>query len=118
MSEGNTYRDGHIHVMGEECPNCLFHPKDRLVDASRVKELVSETKDTPGATFTCHLASLCGQDAICAGWMKHFGKRDPILQMAESMGVIKEVPLEDFPHPPLRGNIQPKAPSTQEEGEA
>lgn len=91
---GNTFRDGKVHVMHEECENCLFHPKTRLVDAKVVAEIVRETKDDAGATFTCHLASLCGEDAICRGWYNHFGKRDPILQMAESMGIIEE---QEFP---------------------
>lgn len=93
---GNTFRDGKIHVMREKCANCLLSP-DRLVTGARAAEIVRQTKDDAGATFTCHRANLVGEDAICRGWYDKFAPNDPILQLAESMGVIKEVddPMSD-----------------------
>lgn len=96
-SRGNAYRDGKVHVMEEECENCLFHPKDRLVSAAGVKQIVASTKDEPGATFSCHLGTIHGDDAICRGWFDGFGNRDPIMQLAVAMDVIEYVPRDHYP---------------------
>ena len=87
---GNTFRDGKIHVMREKCANCLLSP-DRLVSGARAAEIVRSTKDDDGATFTCHRASMAGEDAICRGWYDKFAASDMVLRLAESMGVIEEV---------------------------
>lgn len=87
---GNTYRDGKVHVASDKCDACLLSPQ-RLVSGQRAAEIVRATKDEPGATFTCHKGTLSGEDMICRAWYDKFAKDDPILQLAESMGVIQEV---------------------------
>lgn len=85
----DTYRDGKVHVMAERCAQCAFTPQ-RIVPGSRVAQIVRETKDDAGAHFICHKTTLAGGgDAICAAWYDTFGDRDPILCLAEAMGVIE-----------------------------
>lgn len=94
--EHNIFRDGKVHVLSEECATCIFKPHDRPVDGARVAGMVRDTKDDPGATVVCH-KTLYNQDgkndtehAICRGWYDRLGDKDPILQVAQRMGVIEE----------------------------
>jgi hypothetical protein len=92
----NVYRDGKIHVLSEKCATCIFRPNERPVDGARVAEMVRDTMDEPGATVVCHktLYDLDGktdqEHAICRGWYDRLGDRDPILRLAQVMGVIQE----------------------------
>ncbi|QGJ89490.1 hypothetical protein PBI_SMARTIES_87 [Microbacterium phage Smarties] len=84
---GDTFRDGRVHVLSEKCGQCAFTPQ-RIVPGSRVADIVRETKDEPGAHFICHEATIDGAAAICAGWYDRFADSDPLLVMADSMGII------------------------------
>ncbi|QTF81596.1 hypothetical protein SEA_PULCHRA_81 [Microbacterium phage Pulchra] len=85
---GDTFRDGKVHVLSEKCGQCAFTPQ-RIVPGSRVADIVRETKDVEGAHFICHETTIAGQgDAICAGWYDRFADSDPLLRLANSMGVI------------------------------
>jgi hypothetical protein len=92
--EGNTYRDGKIHVLSEKCATCIFRPKERFVEGRTVADLVRETKDDPGATVTCHdtLHARPQADAICRGWWDNLAHLDPLLMMAQDFGIVEEVP--------------------------
>jgi len=92
VSQHEVYRDGKVHVLSEECGTCIFRPATRPVDGARVAGLVRETIDEPGATVVCH-STLYRDDvrhAICRGWYDRLGDRDPILRLAQAMGVIEE----------------------------
>lgn len=92
MPQHEVYRDGKVHVLSEECGTCIFRPATRPVDGARVAGMVRETMDEPGATVVCH-STLYRDDvqhAICRGWYDRLGGRDPILRMAQAMGVIEE----------------------------
>ena len=94
--KGDTYRDGKVHVVSERCNTCIFSPGKRFVEGKRVAELVSETKDEPGSTVTCHKTIYNDLDnAICRGWYDHFAKQDPILRLAKAMEIIEEQELEE-----------------------
>lgn len=93
----NAYRDGKVHVLSEKCATCIFRPHERPVDGARVAGMVRATMDTDGATVVCHhtLYQKEGnpqENAICRGWYERLGDRDSLLQAAERMGIIKEVP--------------------------
>ena len=90
----NVYRDGKVHVLSELCSSCIFKPHERPVDGARVAGMVRDTMDTDGATVVCHktLYREVDEHAICRGWLDRFGGRDSLLQAAERMGIIKEVP--------------------------
>lgn len=93
----NIYRDGKVHVLSEKCATCIFRPHERPVDGARVAGMVRATMDTDGATVVCHhtLYQKEGdpqENAICRGWLDRLGDRDSLLQAAERMGIIKEVP--------------------------
>lgn len=61
----------------------------RIVPGSRVADIVRETKDVEGAHFICHETTIAGTgDAICAGWCDRFSESNPLLVMADRMGVI------------------------------
>lgn len=86
----DTFRDGKVHVMSEKCAQCAFTP-ERIVPGARVAEIVNETKDVEGAHFICHLTTIAGDgDSICAGWYENLGDRDPLLQMADRLGIIQK----------------------------
>ena len=93
----NVYRDGKVHLLSEKCATCIFRPHERPVSGARVAGMVRATMDTDGATVVCHktLYQKEGdpqENAICRGWYDRLGDRDSILQVAERMGIIKEVP--------------------------
>lgn len=93
--EGNTYRDGKVHVLAAMCGTCIFRPHERPVSGARVAELVRATAEEPGATVTCHSTLIAeGEpaDAICRGWYDRMASRDPILQLAEAMRIIEWQP--------------------------
>lgn len=85
----DTYRDGKVHVLAEKCAACAFSP-GRIVPGARVAEIVRETKDVEGAHFICHETTIAGTgDAICAGWYEHFGDSDPLIRLADRLGLIE-----------------------------
>lgn len=91
----NVYRDGRVHVLSEECDTCIFRPKTRPVDGKRVAEMVRETMDTDGSTVICHSTLYGDRDnAICRGWYDRLADRDPILQLARTLGVVEFQPKE------------------------
>ena len=94
VGEHNIYREGKVHVLSELCSSCIFKPHERPVDGARVAEMVRDTMDTDGATVVCHhtLYQEEQENAICRGWYDRLGDRDSLLQAAERMGIIKEVP--------------------------
>lgn len=91
MTEHNTYRDGKVHVLSEECATCIFRPHTRPVSGKRVAGMVAETKDEAGATVVCHstLYKEVDEHAICRGWYDRLADRDPILVLADKMGIIE-----------------------------
>jgi hypothetical protein len=94
LAEHQVYRDGEVHVLSEECATCIFRPATRPVDGARVAGMVRDTMDEPGATVVCH-STLYQDDvehAICRGWFDRLGGRDPILRLAQAMGVLVEDP--------------------------
>lgn len=87
----NVYRDGRVHVRGKQCDHCLYS-KDRLVSGERARQLTTETRADAGSTFTCHRSMVSDEpEAICSVWFEKFGDEDPILRLAQSMGVIEYV---------------------------
>lgn len=94
VGEHNIYREGKVHVLSELCSSCIFKPHERPVSGARVAGMVRATMDTDGATVVCHhtLYQEEQENAICRGWLDRFGDRDSLLQAAERMGIIKEVP--------------------------
>lgn len=87
----DTFRDGKVHVLSDKCAQCAFTP-GRIVTGGRVADIVRQTADVDGAHFICHKTTIAGDgDAICAGWYEHFGSRDPLLRLAECMGIIERV---------------------------
>jgi hypothetical protein len=94
VTEGNTYRDGKVHVLSEKCETCIFNAATRFVSSAGGADLVRETQEKGvGGHVVCHSVIIAGaDDAICRGFFDRFKKRDVVLRMAVAMDVIKEVP--------------------------
>jgi hypothetical protein len=87
----DTFRNGKVHVLRTKCNQCAFTP-ERIVPGARVAGIVADTKDEPGAHFICHKTTIAGDgDAICRGWYDKLGDIDPIIQLAQRMGIIEEI---------------------------
>jgi hypothetical protein len=88
------YRDGRIHVRGEQCGNCLYS-RDRLVSGERARELTTATRAEVGSTFLCHKSQVSDEpETICAAWFNNFAYEDPLLRYAIAMNVIEYVQPE------------------------
>jgi hypothetical protein len=91
MPEVNVYRDGKVHVRAEQCDHCLYS-KDRLVDGGRARQLTAESRAVIGSSFVCHRSQVSDEpEAICAVWFERFGDEDPIMRLAQHMGIIEKV---------------------------
>ena len=85
---GNSYRDGKVHVMAELCPTCIFRPGNLMdLKPGRVKGMVAEAvrEDT---AIICH-STLDRDHAVCRGF--YDGYRTLPLVLATVMGVVEEV---------------------------
>lgn len=92
MTGHNVYRGGQVHVLSEKCATCIFRPSMRPVPGGRVAGMVRDTKDEPGATVVCHhtLYRDVDEHAICRGWWERFADLDPILRLANALGIVVE----------------------------
>lgn len=86
-----VFRDGKVHVRASECDACLFKPT-RIVPGSRAAQIVRDTKDVDGATFSCHKSQTEGEpETICAGWWERFAHNDMVLRFAVALGAVEKV---------------------------
>lgn len=93
----DIFRNGKVHVLADKCGTCIF-TTNRPVDGARVAGMVRDTKDEAGATITCHSTLYRPgkqENAICRGWFSRFADQDPILRMAQAMGVVEYQPVPD-----------------------
>ena len=85
----NVYRDGKVHVRAEQCKNCLLGA-NRLVDGTRARQLVTDTREGEGSTFVCHRSQVSDEpEAICATWWERFAEEDATCRMAIAMDVVE-----------------------------
>ena len=91
MSEVNVYRDGKLHVRATQCGNCLYS-KDRLVDGARARDITAETRAEVGSSFVCHRSQVSDEpEAVCSVWFDRFADEDPIMRLAQTMGIVQRV---------------------------
>jgi len=98
VARHNVFREDRVHVLAEECATCIFRPHTRPVNGERVAGMVRETINDPGATVVCHSTLYRGKPkrhAICRGWYDRLADRDPILGLAQAMGMIVFDPVPD-----------------------
>lgn len=85
-----TYRDGKVHVLKDQCATCIFRPGNLMhLKRGRVKGMVEETKKD-AATITCH-QTLDTEHAICRGWWDRYWEADFTLRLAVAMEIVQEV---------------------------
>lgn len=89
----NIFRDGKVHVRAECCAHCLFSA-ERIVPGARARQILADTRATDGSSFICHRNQVSDEpEAICAAWYERFGADDPLLRLAEALGVIERVTI-------------------------
>jgi hypothetical protein len=90
------YRDGHVHVLAEQCSTCVFRPGNPMhLQPGRLAELVDHNR-REGAALVCHKTLPYGDhpevgQAICRGYFDAY-KTDTVLALAEALHIIREVP--------------------------
>lgn len=77
-----------LEIKETQCDQCLFS-KNRIVDAKRMKEIVTECrrKDTH---FECHKGTIEGKNIVCHGWFTRFTSQ--MIRIAGRLNMIKFVP--------------------------
>ena len=82
----NTFRNGKVHVLSEQCKTCIFRPGNLMqLSRGRVKEMVRLSKKTE-SYIVCH-STLEGDTAVCRGFFDRH--RTQPLQIAERLGYIE-----------------------------
>ncbi len=79
-----------IQVYHECCNQCLLS-KNRIVSASRVKEIINGCvkKQTH---FICHKASIEGKDILCKTYFDKFGHYSQMVRIAERLNMVEYIP--------------------------
>lgn len=86
--DGNTYRDGKIHVCRSRCKTCIFRPGNLMkLQEGRVEGMVEEAKAEETA-IVCH-STLDGDNAVCRGFFDKYPTQP--LQVAERLNLIEYV---------------------------
>ncbi len=87
--KNNTYRDGKVHIKKKMCKTCIFRLGNKMnLESGRVEKMVKGATDEGGAII-CHSTLGTKEHAVCRGFFnKH---KTSTLQIAERLGVIKEV---------------------------
>lgn len=86
---GNVYRDGKIYVCAEMCSTCIFRKGNLMqLKSGRVRGMVDDARKDQ-STIVCH-KTLDGDNAACRGFFDRFPTQP--LQIAERLGLIREVP--------------------------
>ncbi len=90
-----VFSDGKVHVLKRQCPTCIFRPGNLMhLEPGRVEDMVQGAGDN--GCIPCHstIQGAATRQAVCRGYYdKH---RNSLLQIAERMGYIEEVNLEDI----------------------
>lgn len=88
---GNAYRDGKVMVCERQCATCVFRPGNPMnLRPGRVEAMVEGAIQDQSAII-CH-STLTGDNAVCRGFFDRH-KQDTILQAAERLGIVREVPV-------------------------
>lgn len=86
-------------VCEHKCNQCLF-TKNRIVDKSRVKEILDECLET-GSFFVCHKATIKNTEVVCKGFYDKYGSVNGFLRVCQRQGWLKFVKPEEI------GEVQP-----------
>lgn len=80
-----------MKVCEKRCDQCLFS-NNRIVPAKRKEQIIRQCR-RDDTHFTCHKATLRGEDVQCRGY---FDSQPPsqMTRIAERLGVLKFVPNE------------------------
>lgn len=81
-----------LKVYNECCNQCLLS-KDRIVSASRAKEIISDCKRSQ-THFICHKATIEGKEILCKSFFDKFGHFSQMVRIAERLNAIEYVPQQ------------------------
>lgn len=89
MSKSNVYRGGEVHVMAERCSTCIFRPGNlMMLQPGRVRRMVRKCARKPSGNIPCHDTISGRYQAICRGFWDGPGQLDPLLTLANSLGIV------------------------------
>jgi hypothetical protein len=87
-----------LKVYNKPCKNCLL-TKDRIVSVERAKEIIencNNPKDNSYPThFTCHKASIQGEDICCSKFFEAFKDLNEKLILVQELGYFEMVDLTE-----------------------
>jgi hypothetical protein len=93
VTKHNTYRNGKVHVLAEQCETCIFRPGNLMrLEAGRVKGMVDDALREDSAII-CH-ATLYRSDvdnAVCRGFFDAHSTNP--LRAAERLHLIEFDPV-------------------------
>lgn len=89
----NTDSFNMFKVFKEPCKNCLLSP-DAIVSPDRRKEILQECAKEQ-KHFTCHKATMKGEDVCCRTFYDKMGHISQSIRMAERLRVVEFVDQED-----------------------
>jgi hypothetical protein len=81
-----------MEVMEEQCDQCLFDPKNRIVDEERMQELLDECREQD-AHFACHKATIANRDVVCRGFYDN--ETSQLIRIMQRLAAIEFVPVPD-----------------------
>lgn len=94
MSDG-PYRNGHVHVLAEQCETCVFRPGNLMsLSRERMRELIDDNVEADTA-LTCHSTLYRDDDvepAVCRGFYDRYPTVPLRLAIALDVVVYDPVP--------------------------
>lgn len=82
-----------MKVYNKCCQNCLLSP-DSIVSPERRKDIVQECKQNQ-THFTCHKASMKGEDICCKAFYEKLGHVSQLVRIAERLNCVKFIDQPD-----------------------
>lgn len=83
-----------LKVYNKPCKNCLL-TKDRIVSSERAKEIIEDCNNPKTGFpthFTCHKASMNGEDICCHKFFDTFKDINEKLILCKGLGYYEMVP--------------------------
>lgn len=82
-----------MKVYAKSCSNCLF-AKSRIVSGTRADTIIDDCIKNDHH-FTCHKASMKGEDVCCHSFFKIYGDRVKHLRFAKMFDLVEFLELPD-----------------------
>lgn len=96
MSEHNLVDPDGVRVCATRCKTCIFRPGNLMqLRSGRVKDMVDSALSADGAgSIVCHDTLDLPAQAICRGFWDGYRDQVQLLQLADRLGHVKEIPAD------------------------